>query len=155
MRVSRSAMPRMLRLVGASGPATDRLALDVRLSPPGSTDAAGRDGSGQPAADPRHATARAIAQLAMDLYLDGSLGFEDSAMLGFQADLNRRFAPTIGALTGEVAAPDGVRDYVALWEERLAFERRHNPDGIAVHQRMARIIAALNRHARTAFAAAE
>lgn len=95
--------------------------------------------------DPRRATPREIAQLAMDLYLDGTLGFEDSAMLGFQPDLNRRFVATIGALTGRPAAPDAPRDYIALWEARLAFERRFNPEAVAVQQRMTRILGTLRQ----------
>lgn len=154
------ALPRVLRLAGPAKapPAPDHLDIDVRLLPRDENAEDGRrpplDGAPEPPrSNPRRASAREIAQLAMDLYLDGTLGFEDSAMLGFQPDLNRRFAQTIGSLTEEPALPDALCDYVALWEEHLAFERQYNPAGRTVHERMARIIGALRQLAGPSAAA--
>ena len=42
------------------------------------------------------------------------------------AELHPDYDQTVGALTGEKADPDRPRDYVAIWEERLVFERKHN-----------------------------
>jgi hypothetical protein len=151
----RAALPRLLRLATGVTSARPAPVVEIRRHDQATAPVPRLTSPRQPAphlrpgergtTDPRRATPREIAQLAMDLYLDGTLGFEDSAMLGFQPDLNRRFGATIGALTGQPAAPDSPRDYIALWEARLAFERRFNPAAAAVQQRMARILATLSQ----------
>ena len=62
----------------------------------------------------------------MDLYMVGVITWEEHAMLAFQPELHPDYDQTVGALTGEKADPDRPRDYVAIWEARLAFERKHN-----------------------------
>ena len=46
-------------------------------------------------------------------------------MLAFQPELHPDFNRTIGALTGHDAAPDRGRDFLAEWEDRLAFEQKY------------------------------
>jgi hypothetical protein len=65
--------------------------------------------------------------LGQDLYTAGAISFEDYSLLAFQPELRPDFDRTIGALTGERAAPDRPRDFVELWSERTDFERHHNP----------------------------
>ena len=69
---------------------------------------------------------RRMAEMSMDLYMVGVITWEEHAMLAFQPELHPDYDQTVGALTGEKADPDRPRDFVAIWEERLAFERRHN-----------------------------
>jgi hypothetical protein len=70
---------------------------------------------------------RQMTGLGQDLYTAGAISFEDYSLLAFQPELRPDFDRTIGALTGERAAPDRPRDFVELWSERTDFERRHNP----------------------------
>jgi hypothetical protein len=80
----------------------------------------------------------------MDLYISGALGWEEYSMLAFQAELHPAFDRTIGALTGEKAEPDRPRDYIALWEERLAFEQKYNAQDHALVGRTQRVLNVLN-----------
>jgi hypothetical protein len=50
-------------------------------------------------------------------------------------DYNR----TVGALTGKPASPDQQRDYVEVWNERLRFDLRHNPQSSSSVKQAARI----------------
>lgn len=74
----------------------------------------------------RHISPRAMAELALDLYAAGYLAWEEYAALAFQSELQPAFNRTIGALTGRKAEPDRPRDYITIWETRLAFELKHN-----------------------------
>ncbi|HJN23349.1 MAG TPA: hypothetical protein QF509_05500 [Rhodospirillales bacterium] len=94
--------------------------------------------------DTRHLAPCRIGELSMDLYISGNLGWEEYSMLAFQAELPPAFNQTIGALTGEKAEPDRPRDYVALWEERLAFEQKNNAQDRALVGRTQRILNVLN-----------
>lgn len=95
--------------------------------------------------DPRRLSPRAMVERSFDLYAAGVLSFDEYALLAFQAELHPAFDSTIGALTGERAAPDRPRDFVAEWEERLAFQRRYNPEGSPRVARAERIFQVLRR----------
>ncbi|WP_419797183.1 MAG: hypothetical protein ACNI26_12695 [Terasakiella sp.] len=78
--------------------------------------------------DIRTMTPREMADFSLDLYIDGSLSFEEYSMLAFQPELHPGFENTIGALTGEQADPDRPRDYIEQWQDRFDFEKRY-PSG--------------------------
>ncbi|GGF60303.1 hypothetical protein GCM10011332_12500 [Terasakiella brassicae] len=78
--------------------------------------------------DIRTMTPREMADFSLDLYIDGSLSFEEYSMLAFQPELHPGFENTIGALTGERADPDRPRDYIQQWQDRFDFEKRY-PSG--------------------------
>jgi len=78
--------------------------------------------------DIRTMTPREMADFSLDLYIDGSLSFEEYSMLAFQPELHPGFENTIGALTGERADPDRPRDYIEQWQDRFDFEQRY-PSG--------------------------
>ncbi len=94
--------------------------------------------------DTRHLAPRRIGELSMDLYISGALGWEEYSMLAFQAELHPAFGRTISALTGKKAEPDRPRDYIALWEERLAFEQKHNARDRPLIERTRRVLNVLN-----------
>lgn len=75
--------------------------------------------------DIRNASPRHVAEVSMDFYVAGLLDWEEYAMLAFQPELHPDFNRTIGALTGHDAAPDRGRDFLAEWEDRLAFEQKY------------------------------
>ena len=81
-----------------------------------------------PDVDVRNMSPREMAELSLDLYANGILNWEEHEMLSFQPELNPAFKDTVGALTGEIAEPDRNRDYLELWEKRLDFERKYNPE---------------------------
>lgn len=116
----------------------------ARRSPPSAaTRGTARPGLPIPRLDARLATPRQIGELSMELYLAGWLSFEESALLGFQPELHPEYDRTIGALTGEPAEPDRPRDFISLWQDRRAFELRHNSGDFVLHQRIERIISVL------------
>lgn len=78
--------------------------------------------------DIRNLTPRRMVDLGMDLYVAGVLPWEDYAQIAFQPELHPDYDRTIGALTGEKAAPDRPRDFLAQWEDRLRFDRKYNAD---------------------------
>ncbi len=69
---------------------------------------------------------RAVQALSQDLYAGGVLTWEEHVEMSFQADLHPDFTRTIGALTGEKPFPDSPRDFIKIWEHRVAFERRQS-----------------------------
>ena len=86
---------------------------------------------------------RQMTHLSQPLYAAGAPSFEDYSQLAFQPELHPDYERTIGALTGEHAAPDRRRDFVSLWNERADFQRRHNagrPDLIAQSERIAAVL---------------
>ena len=87
----------------------------------------------------RNASPRQVADISLDLYAAGMLTFEDYKMLAFQPELHPDYNRTIGALTGEPAAPDRQRDFVIEWHERLQFELRHHARDSATVKQTARI----------------
>ncbi len=95
------------------------------------------------AVDIHNMSPRQMTGLGQDLYAAGVLSFEDYSLLAFQPELHPDYDRTIGALTGERAAPDRRRDFAGLWTERAAFERRHNPgrpDLIEQSERIATVL---------------
>lgn len=98
-----------------------------------------------PDLDVRNLSPREIAELSLDLYANGILSWEEHAMLAFQPELNPAFNDTVGALTGETAEPDRSRDYLDIWEKRLDFERRHNPENTDSLRNTRQIVQVLRR----------
>jgi len=127
----------------------------VPLAPPASTPATtGIEDAPPPAPlDPpegrfRSLTPRQMQDQALDLYAEGLVSYEDYAVLAFQPELHPKFNATVGALTGETADPDRPRDYVHQWEERLAFELRHNAGDapkVRQSQRIVELLRGLDR----------
>ena len=76
----------------------------------------------------RQISPRKIMETGYDLYTIGAIGWEEYEMLAFQPELHPDYNKTIGALIGEKAQPDRSQDYIEIWEKRLLFERRYNPD---------------------------
>ncbi len=95
--------------------------------------------------DVRNLTPRQAAELSMDLHVAGLLPWEEYAMVAFQPELHPDYDRTVGALIGERAQPDRPRDFIAMWEERLVFERRYNADDPKLIERTARIVTVLRR----------
>lgn len=82
----------------------------------------------------------------MELYIGGALSWEEYSALAFQPELHPDYNRTIGALIGEEAEPDRPQDFVTVWEERLAFEKRYNaedPGSIVNASRIVEILHAL------------
>lgn len=92
----------------------------------------------------RSISPRALQELSLELYAGAILSWEEHEDLAFQVDLHPDFPHTIGALTGETPLPDQPRDFVKEWEQRLAFENRHDPKG-AKHKRALHILSVLRR----------
>lgn len=93
----------------------------------------------------RSISPRQVQGLSMELYALGVIPWEEYGLLAFQAELHPDFNRTIGALTGEKADPVRERDYIALWEERVAFERRHNTENPERIRRAEHIAGVLRR----------
>ena len=86
---------------------------------------------------------RRMAEISLDLYAAGIVSFDDYSVLAFQAELHPDFDRTIGALTGEKAAPDRRRNFVRVWEDRAAFARRHDAQHRDLVEQSERIAAVL------------
>ncbi|MEQ8666213.1 MAG: hypothetical protein RIC16_10840 [Rhodospirillales bacterium] len=76
--------------------------------------------------DVRAMSPRDASDVGLQLYAEGLVTWEEYAELAFQPELHPSYNETIGALLGEKANPDQPRDFVAQWEERLAYEQRYN-----------------------------
>ena len=76
----------------------------------------------------RQISPRKMSETGYDLYTLGAIGWEEYEMLAFQPELHRDYDTTIGALVGDTADPDRPQDFIEMWEKRLEFERRYNPD---------------------------
>ena len=98
-------------------------------------------GTGRP--DPRFLTPREMQDVSLDLYANGHLTFEDYAELAFQPELHPAYPKTIGSLTGEPADPDRPRDFIKVWQDRLAYEQRHNPADAPTVKQAERIVEVL------------
>ena len=84
--------------------------------------------------------------LSQDLYMRGIVNFDEYATLAFQPELHPKYNQTIGALTGEPAEPNRKRDFVAYWEDRLAFEQKYNTidsKDVATSQRIVDVLRVL------------
>lgn len=93
----------------------------------------------------RNISPREMGNIAMDLYISGVLSWDEYSMLAFQPELHPSYDATVGALTGERASPDQPRDFVGQWEDRLNFERRHNPGDRPLIRRTGRIVQVLRQ----------
>lgn len=90
--------------------------------------------------DPHGMSPRQFAEWAHDLYIEGLMSWDDYRVAGFPSELHPSFDRTIGALTGERAAPDRPRDMIVEWERRYGFERRHHGGESPAARRCARIL---------------
>lgn len=81
-----------------------------------------------PRFDLRSVSPREFADITHELYMEGTLSWDEFQMVGFPSELDPRYNATIGALTGEKAQPDQPKDMLGHWEQRLVFERKYNPD---------------------------
>jgi hypothetical protein len=93
--------------------------------------------------DVRHMTPRDVVELGLDLYATGVIQWEEYALMAFHSELHPDYPQTIGALTGQAANPDGPRDFVRYWEERLDYEQRYNADDPEAVDRVRRVLAIL------------
>lgn len=107
--------------------------------------ASGGDYDLVPIINVRQASPMEVSELGLDFYAAGILDWREYEMLAFQPELQPGFNRTIGALTGEKANPGRRRDYIAIWEERLAFEQKYSPSDHGLIRHIERIIAALRR----------
>ncbi|OAN54159.1 hypothetical protein A6A04_12980 [Paramagnetospirillum marisnigri] len=83
--------------------------------------------SDTPRFDLRNISPRDFADLTHELYLDGTLTWDEFKLVGFPSELDPRYDETIGALIGEKANPDQPKDMLTQWEQRVDFEKRYNP----------------------------
>jgi len=91
----------------------------------------------------RYLSPRQMLEYSQNLYAAGIIGFEDYEAMAFQPDLHPHFNKTIGALTGQCAAPDRPRDFIRHWQDRLNYvQRYYAADAFEVRQAI-RIIKAL------------
>ena len=97
----------------------------------------------QPGPNVRHMTPRDVVELGLDLYATGVIQWEEYALMAFHSELHPDYPQTIGALTEEPANPDGPRDFVRYWEERLDYEQRYNADDEEAVDRVRRVLAIL------------
>ncbi|GEM_PF-2129627 len=88
----------------------------------------------------RSMTPRQMVDFSWELHKEGFLTDEEYAALSFQPELMHNFDRTVGALTGEKAAPDRPRDYTAIWRDRLAFEETHLSHDPVVIERTRKIV---------------
>ena len=95
--------------------------------------------------DVRAISPREMTNLSFDLHLAGLLPYEEYAMLAFQPELHPDFDRTTGALTGEKAAPDRPRDFIALLEDRLRAEQARTPADEATRRRTTHVLEVLRR----------
>lgn len=82
----------------------------------------------EPRYDLRNISPREFADVTHELYMEGTLSWDEFQMIGFPTELHPRYDETIGALIGEPARPDRPKDMLGRWEQRVEFERRYNPD---------------------------
>ncbi len=117
--------------------ATGRELVPVRRTPPpiihgrridGLADQSGGKDIRVNALNIRQISPRKISETGYDLYTIGAIGWEEYEMLAFQPELHPSYDQTIGALIGDTAHPDRPQDFIEVWEKRLDFERRYNPE---------------------------
>ena len=89
--------------------------------------------------DVRHMSAREMANLSTEFYMQGLISWEEYDALAFQSELHPDYNKTVGALLEKQAEPDAPRDFVREWEKRLAFVRRYNRNDVNSIQTAAQI----------------
>lgn len=82
----------------------------------------------RPRFDLRNMSPRRFAEIVHELYVEGSLKWDEYQWVGFPSELHPDYNSTIGALTGERATPDRPRDMLAEMEHRVDFLRRFKGD---------------------------
>lgn len=96
--------------------------------------------------DLRNVSPRQYAEIAHELYLEGSLRWDEYQWVGFPSELHPDYDSTIGALTGERAEPDRPRDMLAAMERHIDFIRRYqDTDGEGVFWKAERALDVLRR----------
>ncbi len=93
--------------------------------------------------DIRELSAREMSEVSLEIYVSGLLSWDDYAELAFQPELHPDYNATTGALLGEPADPDQPRDFIRVWEERLAYERRYHDSDVSRINTATRITGAL------------
>jgi hypothetical protein len=88
----------------------------------------------------RSMTPRELADFAYNMYMDGTLSWDEYRMVGFPSELHPDYDRTIGQLTGETAQPDRPKDMVSAWQQRVEFEERHSADKPDVIERARRVL---------------
>lgn len=101
----------------------------------------------RPRFDLRNMSPRRFAQIVHELYVEGSLKWDEYQWVGFPSELHPDYDTTIGALTGEPAKPDRPRDMLAEMEHRVDFLRRFRADDDDGFWRAERALAVLRRQA--------
>jgi len=96
-----------------------------------------------PALDIRTLSPREMVDVSLDLYIEGSLSYDEYSMLAFQAELHPGYENTVGALTGDRAEPDRPRDFIEEWQDRHNFERRYPSNDSKTLQQIERILGVL------------
>ena len=97
--------------------------------------------------DAHNLSPREMTNFSQDLYAADVISFDEYSLLAFQPELHPDYDRTIGALTGETAAPDQRRDFVHIWQERADFQRRHNvnrPDIVAQSEHIAQVLGGID-----------
>ncbi len=78
----------------------------------------------------------------------GLLSFDDYSALAYHPELHPQYDRTIGALTGEAAAPERKRDFIDEWEEKHRFLTKYSPGNKQLVEQAARITSLLQSLAR-------
>jgi hypothetical protein len=94
----------------------------------------------KPRFDLRSVSPRRFAEIAHELYIEGTLRWQEYQLVGFPSELHPAYASTIGALTGERADPDRPRDMLGQWESRVDFMRRFQDHGLRHAERAVEIL---------------
>jgi hypothetical protein len=113
--------PRLSKAIDSQPPKVEKPSEPLAALPPPSVPE-------EPRYDLRNISPREFADVTHELYMEGTLSWDEFQMIGFPTELNPRYDETIGALTGELARPDHPKDMLGRWEQRVEFERRYNPD---------------------------
>lgn len=88
----------------------------------------------------RSMTPRELADFAYNMYMDGTLSWDEYKMVGFPSELHPDYDKTVGSLTGEKAQPDRPKDMVVAWQQRVEFEQRYSADKPEVVERAQRVL---------------
>jgi len=98
--------------------------------------------------DVRRISPREMTDFSLDLYAAGVVAFDEYSALSLHPELHPDFDKTIGALTGERAAPDRKRDFLGYWEEKLRFQERRlrpNPEELDRTRRIVTVLRVIGR----------
>lgn len=88
---------------------------------------------------------RRFAEVVQELYLEGSLHWDEYQAVGFPSELHPCYNRTIGALTGRHADPDRPRNMLAELEKRLEFMRRFNDRNVSGAERALDVLRRVGR----------